>query len=411
MIALPRRQTAAILVTLCCAWFVDRPAAAQAGSTFDPRKEARIRFGPLYVTPTLQLRDIGFDSNVFDSATQPVSDFTATLVPRADVWVPIARRALITTSTAAALVYYRTQSAARSVDPDALIRGDVYARRVTFFADNRYLKTRERSFEVDAALARRTEDAASAGAVVQIGARLSAEVTGYYRRVGYDEDGFLGSSLRDSLNRAEQGVRVSVRHKVTPLTTLVGRAETQRARFEFSPVRDTDGVRLTMGAEFSPRALISGSFEAGLRDFDGRDTALPGFRGLVAKGVLSYRLRDATVLGFTWDRDAVSSFELLWPYAVLNAVGGRVRRQIRGQVDAIFAAQRATYDFRPFSSTPSQPVRRDVTVSYSLDVGYRLSRDVRVGVAATTWNRDSTDLLRAYRDLRVGLSLSYALPR
>ena len=48
-------------------------------------------------------------------------------------------------------------------------------------------------------------------------------------------------------------------------------------------------------------------------------------------------------------------------------------------------------------------------MSYSLDVGYRLSRDSRIGIVATSWNRQSTELLRGYADFRVGMSFSYGL--
>jgi len=359
----------------------------------------------------LVLRDVGFDSNVFDSNGQSASDFTATVVPRADAWVPIQQRALLTTSTAASLVYYRTYARARSVDPDVLIRGDVYGRRVSFFAEDRYFKTRERTLEIDAVLARRAENSADGGVGIPLGTRVTAEVSGYHHRVDYEDNDFLGSSLRDSLNRVEQGMRVVVRDKLTPLTTLVGRVETERARFDFSPVRDTDGIRATVGAEFSPKALIAGKADVGVRQFTGRDAALPDFQGVVAKASLSYRRLDATQFGFSWDRDAISSYEVLWPYAVLNSIGGRVRRQIHGQLDAIFSAQRATYDFRPFTNQSGVITRRDVTVSYVVDVGYRVGRDVRIGVAATTWNRESTLELRGYHDVRVGMSFSYAVPR
>jgi hypothetical protein len=133
---------------------------------------------------------------------------------------------------------------------------------------------------------------------------------------------------------------------------------------------------------------------------------LPTFQGLVARASLNYTLLEATQFGFTWDRDAIYSFETLWPYAKLNALGGRVRRQIRGQFDGILGANRATYDFVPFA-TGLVEHRRDVTVSYSVDIGYRLTRDTRVGVVATTWTRSSTQLARAYQDLRVGVSVSY----
>jgi hypothetical protein len=404
------RRASAVLLALACAITLDRPAAAQAGPTVDPRKEAKMRLGPFYVTPAVLLKDVGIDTNVFDTPVSPQRDFTATLAPRADVWVPFSNRALLTTSTAVGFVYYATYPKARSIDPDVLIRGDVYGRRTTFYAEDRYFKTRDRSFEVDAALARRTENGATGGVAIRFGTKFTTDVAAYQRVVQYEEDLFFGTNLRQSLNRTEDGVRLTFRHKATPLTTIVVRAETQRARFEYSPVRDADGFRVAPGFEFSPKALISGSAEVGVRRFVGKDPALPDFTGVVAKTSLTYTLLETTRFGFTWDRDAIYSFEIAWPYAILNALGGSVRRQIVGRWDGIVSAQRATYDYQNFALGIEQPARRDVTISYAVDVGYRLNRQARVGVVVTTWNRESNAFARGYKDLRAGMSLMYTLP-
>lgn len=369
-----------------------------------------MQLGPFYVTPSVQIRDVGVDTNVYDTPVSPRHDFTATFVPHADVWVPFANRALLTTSTGVGFAYYAKYDNARSVDPDVLVRGDVYARRTTFYAGDHYLKTRDRSLEVDAGLARRTENTADGGALVKIGTRFTADIGGYHRTQQYDENPIFGTNLRESLDRTEQGFRFTLNRKLTPLTTIYVRTETQQTRFDFSPVRDTDGFRIAPGANFNPKALINGSAEVGYRRFTGKDPALPDFSGLVARLSLNCTLLETTQFRATWDRDAIYSFDLLWPYATLNAVGGRVRRQIRGQVDAIVSAVRATYDYENFNTSIEQPKRRDVTVSYTVDVGYRLNRDMRIGFAVTSWNRQSNDFVRGYTDLRAGMSFSYTLP-
>ena len=46
---------------------------------------AAIILGPVGINPSLALRDIGVDNNVFHDADDPKSDFTFTVTPRADV--------------------------------------------------------------------------------------------------------------------------------------------------------------------------------------------------------------------------------------------------------------------------------------------------------------------------------------
>src|SRR5688572_21677528 len=82
-------------------------SAALAQAPIDPRSEAQVHVGPLYLTPTLAVEEFGVDTNVFNAADEK-SDFTFTLAPRVDVWIPFARRALLTTAVATDVVYYQT---------------------------------------------------------------------------------------------------------------------------------------------------------------------------------------------------------------------------------------------------------------------------------------------------------------
>src|SRR5882762_7196025 len=115
----------------------------------DVRKNARVHVGPLYLTPALQLKEFGVDTNVFNQAGEQKADFMFNLSPKADVWVPLARRALITTTVATDLVWYAKYDTERSVDPQCTGRAEVYVRRLTLFAQDAYLNTRQRlNYEV-----------------------------------------------------------------------------------------------------------------------------------------------------------------------------------------------------------------------------------------------------------------------
>src|SRR3954465_4857098 len=114
------------------------------------RKNARMHVGPLYISPALLLKEAGIDSNVFNQAVDPKSDFTMTVTPQADIAITFARRALLTTTVGSDLVYYQKYASERSVDPAVSVRGEAYAHRLTLFVEDSYLNTRERpNFEVD----------------------------------------------------------------------------------------------------------------------------------------------------------------------------------------------------------------------------------------------------------------------
>jgi hypothetical protein len=51
---------------------------------------AKWRFGPLAVTPKVELKNLGWDSNVFNESENPKSDFTATADVPIDWWLRFA---------------------------------------------------------------------------------------------------------------------------------------------------------------------------------------------------------------------------------------------------------------------------------------------------------------------------------
>ena len=77
----------------------------------DPRETARMQFGILHLSPSISLDRLGVDSNVFNSSTDPQADFILSLTPRATMWVPFARRALVTTNASVGVVTTRPSRA------------------------------------------------------------------------------------------------------------------------------------------------------------------------------------------------------------------------------------------------------------------------------------------------------------
>ena len=67
-----------------CAVGGDRSGTDHLVARSDP-KRAIIRFGPVGINPSLAMRDVGVDNNVFHDDVDPKSDFTFTVTPRADV--------------------------------------------------------------------------------------------------------------------------------------------------------------------------------------------------------------------------------------------------------------------------------------------------------------------------------------
>ena len=79
-----------------------RATAQEEQEEDDFRSTARMRLGALYLTPTVVLTNLGVDTNVFNAAGEPQQDFTFSLSPHVDVWLPFGRRTLLETSVCTA---------------------------------------------------------------------------------------------------------------------------------------------------------------------------------------------------------------------------------------------------------------------------------------------------------------------
>ena len=376
----------------------------------DVRQNATFRIGPLYATPRLELREIGFDSNVFNQPVDPIGDFTWTLVSGARLALPIRRRALVVGNVSADLVYYQQMASQRSVDPSTSLRVTGFLRRATLFAEGSYVSTSQRQNQEIDARAQRTEIAGQAGIDVRLTRTLAAGVFGRSARHEYAEAEFFRDvSLRQALAVDVRNVGATVNYALTPKTTLGGRVEFQRDSFPFTPLKDSRSARVVTTVEFNPRALVSGSASVGFRQVRFLNDLLPDYRVLVGAAALRYSLRSTTTFTLTLDRDLQYSYLETEPYFISNGIGASIRRQLFGSFDSTLGAQWFRYRYADslLSRPPAAQPRVDVTHNYSADIGYRVGRS-RIGVGLSYWTRDSNRVTEfAYSGLRVGASIIY----
>ena len=395
---------------MCAAALRPIPAFAQP-EIDEARKNARLHIGGIYLTPTFQVKEFGLDTNVFNQSGEQTPDFVTTLSPGADVALPIAHRALLTSHVDADVVYFAHYATERSINPNISLRASGFFHRLTVFAEGGYLNSRQRLNQEIDARARRTDESVGAGLELRIVPKMSLTLAGHAGRTDYAEDQFFRDvNLRQSLAEDARSLTGSINYKATPLTTFALRGEVQQDRFLYSSVKSSDSYRVMPGVEFKPRALISGSAYVGFQQFKPLNASVPGFRGMTAAMSLRYALRSATAFSVTLDRGVQSSYEEINPYFVSTAVGVLVRRQLKGPFDATVGAQRYYYAYqRLLTSLPNlEAPRVDVTYTYSGDIGYRLGRKGRLGFGVSYWTRDSNRQSGvAYQRFRVGSNFSY----
>ena len=361
-------------------------------------------------TPSVALRQIGIDTNVFRTATDPQSDFTFTIGPEVDIRLG-SRRYEIAGRGGADFVYFSQFATERSINTQGQVRADLRVRRLDLFVEGSALNSRQRqTFEIDAR-ARRVERSLGGGIELAVSRKLGAELVLRRSDVAFDADEvFSGTNLSEVLNRESAERQLALRYTMTPLTSVAVAARWKSDRFTLSPERNAESFAVLPEIEFNPRALMSGRAQVGYRRFRTLDSTLPDFSGVVADVSLGYRIGDRTRVTLDAIRDVRYSYQPLEPYYVINSVGGSATQQISRRFDFSVGASRLTYRYRAFAglgAVDSRPARLDLIHTYSASLGYRLGRGTRIGFGGAMYVRDSNRPDRSYAGLRFGTDVTY----
>jgi hypothetical protein len=382
--------------------------SAQESTQADPIESMPFRFGPLGLSPTLQVTNFGIDSNVFNDSVDPQRDFTMTVTPRIQARLRSGRM-LLSSSLATGLAYYQDFADERSVDYSADGRADFDLGRFRPYAAAARVDTRERlNAELDLR-APRVQTDVIAGARILATPKTGFVVDVRQSSLRFDEASvFDGVPLSRTLNSDTGIVEGSVEFYVTPLTTVSVTASRQRDRFDQSPERNTDTFRFMPSIRLEAPAIVEGTLAIGYRSFDGVDPELPDYSGLVFKGTLAHTFIDRTRLELLLSRDVQYSFEELEPYYLMTGFRVTATHQLRDSIDLRAAAGRERLEYRAQAAAGgTSDDRRDLADVFSVGSGYRFQPNLRVGVDFEYARRVSDRADRSYDRTRLLGSLSY----
>src|SRR4051812_47122136 len=231
----------AIVLTVMWIWGL----TAQASSASPSLGEATaLRLGPVFLSPSIALRDVGVDSNIANDPDHPRQDFTLTAQPRLRAAMPLGATQL-SGALSVGFVYYATYKDQQSINRRYEGRFETTTSRLRPFVAATFSHARERAgYEIDARVLRR-EASLSPGAELRLTSVTS--LYGSYRRTSErydDEERFLGTALAEQLDQASDVATAGARFAVSPLTTVSVAIERQQDRFEDSPFRDSDSLRI-----------------------------------------------------------------------------------------------------------------------------------------------------------------------
>jgi len=385
------------LFAFAIAALAGRTASAQTPTPANTAENALIKLGPVGLNPSIALRDIGVDNNVFHDNEDPKSDFTFTFTPRAEVLFS-PRGLHLSLATAVDFVYFDTYDTERGTNQSSEIKANVDLGRLQPYASFSGANTRERyNSEIDER-ARHHDHTYNTGVLLKVASRTI--LSGGVRRTSTNfEEGsvFRGEDLAVALDNHLDGVDGSVGMQLTPVTGVNLLVSQEWQRFDLSPERDSDSLRITPTVTFSPGGLLNGSVAIGYRRFNGRSPDLPDFSGLVATVNIGATIVGRHRLETSFARDLRYSYEDATPYYLSTGGTVTVTTQVNGPFDVRVAGTLQSLDYG--QSNPGQS--SDTYKAYGGGVGYRLRQTLRVGVNVEWSRRDSDVADRAFNNHRV----------
>jgi hypothetical protein len=255
------------------------PEATARADDAAPEPPGRFRVGAFYLTPRLEIRNAGYDSNVYNSGTAPVSDATFVVAPVVEAALPAARRLTLRARGLLTFNWYDQQGGERSTDRDLGLSALLRFGRVKLAGERGWGRSKQRfSLDLDERL---PHDVARSGlrATVQLARRL--ELSASLENDRFDIEG--PAEVEASLDHDSRNLGVDAAYDLTRRTALLLRAERIRDRFDQSfggATRQARSRRYMGGFRFGVKAVVTGQLLAGVREFrDEAGSAAPPYTG------------------------------------------------------------------------------------------------------------------------------------
>ena len=366
-----------------------------------------LSMGLVKLAPGLVIREIGWDSNVFDEteAEGPKDDFVLAAMPDVAMFSRL-RFFKLSAYAGSELNYYRQYQSEQSIGHAVRGRVDLLLSRVRPFVGGGQTKTRTRPNGEITARANRKEEELSGGIAFELGAHSSVYGTTIRTkssfRDAFEENVDLGRSL------TREGVEYSggIRTDLTPLAALTVTAGVREDTFRFLPLRNADSRIASATLKIDAAAVVTGSVMVGFNDFKAVDPKVKPFRGLTGSAVLAYSLLEVGRLALIATRRQEYSFDAAEAYYLENAISLVYNHRLFGAVDAQVRGSRAVYDYGFYEATPPHTDTLDTVEG---GVGYNLRNRTRVSLNYEYARRRSPALAdRNYNRRRAFLAWNFA---
>ncbi len=353
-------------------------------------------------TPTLALRDVGTDSNVYllpEGSPDRTMTFTPSVTSKATT-----RLLTLQLDGQVDFVYFEKYLQERMINRKVTGRVQAELGRLTPFVTGIFDQGRERQSDVDVRVGRRLRTLGG-GLAVGLTAKGSLEASLTRSRFQFDGGQFFRSiEIAQSLNRRGENLNIGFRYALTALTSLS--LDVSRVLETYpDPARNTDDRRFFGTLFFAPDAVIRGRVLIGYHRMRVRAPLIP-FKGLLADANLGYTFKESSRFNVRYFRDTNASYDS--PYNLQTQYGIDLVQDITGPLKGTAAVSR---QFMRHSENlfVNQIARHERYDSYAVGLALYWSTAVRTTLAYDVQSRRSSLPIENFRRKRLLASLSLIL--
>ncbi len=370
---------------------------------------ARYHLGPFAISPSVLIRELGVDTNVFDEHENPKRDYVVSLTPTVDIFATfgLVQAALISRTD---FTWYSKYASERAIGRLARGRVDFLPSRFRLSVGGGFAQTRERpSMEIELR-ARRDQHEVWGGVGFEISPIARVYTTVHQMNLEFqDTEIYRGTRLSDALNRREEAIEAGLAVSVTPFTTLLVSGRRTEDRFVTDFRRDSDSQSARAELSFARDAIIQGRVNVGYRDFKPVDPAVSRFRGVTSGASLSFTGFWRGRMDFDASRNISYSYDFNEGYYVGTDVVATYTQRVIGAVDVLTRGGVGKMDY---GRRTGLDARVDTMRTLAAGVGYNFNTGGRFGVTYEYEIRESDAFAdRRYVSRRLFGSYTYTLER
>lgn len=387
-------------------------------SDVDSARPGLFRVGSFYLTPYLHIGTLGVDTNVFYTATERQTDFTASGGPGLEIVKPFGRESRFRIDGGLDYVYFAKTESQRKLNGYGSALLDIQGVKTRFVIEERYASTFSRpNYEVNDRIEQKTEGT-EALLRRDLGDRARLAIFGRRERTRTESYDYLGTNLGNTLTTDEYAAGGELQIALSVKTRFVLGGEEGWYRFPNLPARDGSSTLAYGGFRTDSSALIGGFALAGMRWFR-LDTGAK--RDVVYANVsATWNISSRTKVGGIYTRDAdYSSLAMTGPTP--TNLGEHVEAFVekfltRAVYLRLYARQyRLVSDGTVVIVPPEGGVdaaeRNDRIREAGAELGYQFRSRIRAGVTVSYSDRVSTIETFGVEGLLAGFTLQYNPPQ